>query len=557
MPSLRSSGAPSNSPGPSRTIRTRRRLSPSHMMLGPLLNGDMMPPDEEKVNCSTWGLYFARGAAMSEQKKFPSYRRRHSHACFIEVQDDFGFDTYGDDIYKIKVIVDDHRYLVAGTYDQSSRECNVALQSYGCSEKFKGNLAIFCLSKYEPERFLETFPHFKNAEEKKDVIWRILTSRRPHNFPRVPSRSDTLNPSPNAATLPNFYTLRWVTSSLPFLGFAPSSNPFKFYFLKCLDYAFHTLPIERISENRYTLKQSLQTDYEIWRTEVDARRAVMCSRQAFIPLIACISFYLRLLYHLESKWVDIVAESLRAPFQEPSAFLSKRQQEYERLRQEPAPSKWEWQQLLQKEMSIAPEWLAYFHQIMDIPMIGTFLDVHNSGCFPWLPVFLEAKMPLMLFWGTIDNWSIPQRLTFLTPIHNTTMFPILSAATISTLVKAQKPWPPSPEENRLQEAGSSDARVRLPHITGGLPRPNEDLFAFIKRRDERRLRVISSETTLEHQSRLQREENAQRDRPPGRKGARVLSQRGDDSDETEWKLRRKRTDTDPNDKVIFIINTEK
>ncbi|KAJ3726417.1 hypothetical protein DFJ43DRAFT_1002189 [Lentinula guzmanii] len=101
------------------------------------------------------------------------------------------------------------------------------------------------------------------------------------------------------------------------------------------------------------------------------------------------------------------------------------------------------------------------------------------------------------------------------------MFPIPSAATISTLVKAQKPWPPSPEENRLQEAESSEARVRLPRITGGLPRPNEDLFAFIKRRDERRLRVISSETTLEHQSRLQREENAGRDRPPGRKGARV------------------------------------
>ncbi|KAJ3736854.1 hypothetical protein DFJ43DRAFT_975938, partial [Lentinula guzmanii] len=49
----------------------------------------------------------------------------------------------------------------------------------------------------------------------------------------------------------------------------------------------------------------------------------------------------------------------------------------------------------------------------------------------------------------------------------------------------------------------------------------EDLFTFIKRRGERRLRVITSETTLEHQSRLQREENARRDRPPGRKGARV------------------------------------
>ncbi|KAJ3780206.1 hypothetical protein GGU10DRAFT_381021 [Lentinula aff. detonsa] len=37
----------------------------------------------------------------------------------------------------------------------------------------------------------------------------------------------------------------------------------------------------------------------------------------------------------------------------------------------------------------------------------------------------------------------------------------------------------------------------------------------------------------------------------------LLSQRGDDGDKTERKLRQKQTNTDPNDKVIFIINTEK
>ncbi|KAJ3780215.1 hypothetical protein GGU10DRAFT_381006 [Lentinula aff. detonsa] len=258
----------------------------------------------------------------------------------------------------------------------------------------------------------------------------------------------------------------WVTSSLPFLGFAPSSNPFKFHFLKCLDYALHTLPIERVGHNRYMLKKSLQTDWDslernmraflsvcmkvnqlnipedfwlwlypnfymyhgLWNTKLEAHRAAMRSRHAFLPLIACISFYLHLLYHLENKWVDVVGQALRVPWQEPSTFLSKRQQKYERLRQEPAPLKWEWQQRLQKEMSISPEWLAYFHQIMDIPMVGTYLDVHNSGCFPWLPIFLEAKMPLMLFWGTINHWSIPKRLTFLLPTPETAMFPIPSAA---------------------------------------------------------------------------------------------------------------------------------
>ncbi|KAJ3803534.1 hypothetical protein F5876DRAFT_18159, partial [Lentinula aff. lateritia] len=49
----------------------------------------------------------------------------------------------------------------------------------------------------------------------------------------------------------------------------------------------------------------------------------------------------------------------------------------------------------------------------------------------------------------------------------------------------------------------------------------ENLFAFIQRREDYRLKVIASETSTERQSRLQREANADKDQPPGRKGARV------------------------------------
>ncbi|KAJ3995883.1 hypothetical protein F5050DRAFT_1763972 [Lentinula boryana] len=45
--------------------------------------------------------------------------------------------------------------------------------------------------------------------------------------------------------------------------------------------------------------------------------------------------------------------------------------------------------------------------------------------------------------------------------------------------------------------------------------------------------------------------------PFGPSSTQHFNEQGDDSDETERELRRKRTDTDPNDKVIFIINTEK
>lgn len=381
--------------------------------------------------------------------------------------------------------------------------------------------------------------------------------RKPFNFPKIPPRHQPVNLSPHATTLPNFYAPRWIDSSIPFLGFAPSSNPFKFHFLKCLDYAFDSLPIVKDNDGHYVLRSSEKANWDSlernmraflracmrvnslavpenfrlwpypnnygyrsrWKTEMDARYAAMRSRQAFIPLIACISFFLHLLYHLESQWVDLVISAFEHNARLPSIspFLSKRQQEYERLRREPFPTKWQWKEQLQQQTSISSEWLEYFHQILDLPMVGTFLDPHTSDCLPWIPVFLRAKMPLMLYWGSINNWSIP-----------TTLNRLISApdsALINTLISQQTPYPPppSPIEQRLtREFPIYKPRLRLPRIDGGtLPRPNENLFAFIQRREDHRLKVIASETSTERQSRLQREANADKDRPPGRKGARV------------------------------------
>ncbi|KAJ3872954.1 hypothetical protein F5051DRAFT_338449 [Lentinula edodes] len=106
------------------------------------------------------------------------------------------------------------------------------------------------------------------------------------------------------------------------------------------------------------------------------------------------------------------------------------------------------------------------------------------------------------------------------------VIPTPTATIIKTLISEQTPYPPSP---RVQENLPIDInvpnykpRLRLPRIDGGtLPRPNEDLFSFIERRDAQRLRAISSETAVERQSRLSREKNAEKDRAPGRKGARV------------------------------------
>ncbi|KAF8823664.1 hypothetical protein HHX47_DHR9000321 [Lentinula edodes] len=150
-------------------------------------------------------------------------------------------------------------------------------------------------------------------------------------------------------------------------------------------------------------------------------------------------------------------------------------------------------------------------------MVGAFVDVHNSGCLPWIPVFLKAKMPLMLYWGSLNNWSIPPTLDHLISTPNSSI--------INTLISEQRPYPPPPlpiEEQIPREILTNKPRLRLPRLDGGsLPRPNESLFDFIQRREVHRLKVIASESPVERQSRLQREENATKDRPPGRKGARV------------------------------------
>ncbi|KAJ3924977.1 MAG: hypothetical protein NXY57DRAFT_1044491, partial [Lentinula lateritia] len=335
--------------------------------------------------------------------------------------------------------------------------------------------------------------------------------RKPFNFPQIPPRHQPVNLSPNATKLPDFYKPRWIASSLPFLGFAPSSNPFKFRFLKCLDYSVDSVPIVKDPSGFHVLRSSEAADWDSleknmraflracmrvnslaipedfrlwpypnnygyrlrWKTEMDARHAAMRSRLAFIPLIACTSFFLHLLYHLESQWVDLVIAALEHNDRLPS--------------------------------------------ILDLPMVGAFLDVHNSGCLPWIPVFLKAKMPLMLYWGSVNNWSIPPTLDHLISTPNSTI--------INTLISEQRPYPPPPlpiEEQIPREIPTNKPRLRLPRIDGGtLPRPNESLFDFIQRREVYRLKVIASESPVERQSRLQREENATKDRPPGRKGARV------------------------------------
>ncbi|KAJ3834512.1 hypothetical protein F5878DRAFT_664702 [Lentinula raphanica] len=162
---------------PTRSRRARRRLSPIHTLLGPSFNGGVEPPLLDQLPGSTMGLYFGQYQALAQKKRFASVSSvRHRHQRFIDIRDGFSFDTDADDIYKTKVIVDNRRFYVCGTYDQSSRDTNHSVKSYGVTETFKGDIVVFFYTVYEPERFLEAMPRFQDAQERKETIRRVLTA---------------------------------------------------------------------------------------------------------------------------------------------------------------------------------------------------------------------------------------------------------------------------------------------------------------------------------------------------------------------------------------------
>ncbi|KAJ3764237.1 hypothetical protein EV360DRAFT_65676 [Lentinula raphanica] len=168
---------------PMRT-RLRRRLSPSHTLLGPSFNGTLTPQLQHQVPGFTTGLYFGRYQAIAEKKRFSStLSSRNKHQRFIDVRDGFSSETEVDDIYLTKVVVDKRRFLVCGTYDQTSPDTNESLKSFNVHERFKGDIVIFFYSVYEPERFLEYVPRFQNVQEREEVHKKCQESYRKPNHP--------------------------------------------------------------------------------------------------------------------------------------------------------------------------------------------------------------------------------------------------------------------------------------------------------------------------------------------------------------------------------------
>ena len=72
----------------------------------------------------------------------------------------------------------------------------------------------------------------------------VFLGPKPYDFPCVPPKNQILDPSYRTPALPDFSVSGWMDPLLPFLGFLPSSNPFKTSFLRSLDYSYFAMPIE-------------------------------------------------------------------------------------------------------------------------------------------------------------------------------------------------------------------------------------------------------------------------------------------------------------------------
>ncbi|KAJ3965023.1 hypothetical protein EV361DRAFT_955400 [Lentinula raphanica] len=173
--SLRANGSRSRSPRAEPSVQ-RRRQSPPHTGLGPLLNGDIMPDEDNRRYGKTLGLYFGHDQAFPERKSFDSVISLLGHKRSIDARSGFDFNTDADDLFKAKITVGARKYYVIGTYNQATHDTNTSFSSYGCTQIFKGDLVIFFHSVHAPERFLDYIPRYPTIEDREANIRRVLTA---------------------------------------------------------------------------------------------------------------------------------------------------------------------------------------------------------------------------------------------------------------------------------------------------------------------------------------------------------------------------------------------
>lgn len=359
----------------------------------------------------------------------------------------------------------------------------------------------------------------------KDEVFTIVKGC-PYDFPLIHKRPDPI-PAFIFFKFTPLRTVDWIRNEHPYMMLIPTHKPFYYPLFDRLDVEEFNVPVKRTEDNAWVLEPNLVTRWVSLERNLRAMLYAMLelcggalprlfqfwafpkrcgyesqysccrhaqiiairSRDAFVPLIAAVTLMLLLLRERELLIKDF-----------------------------------RWRDKVLSKTQIHPQWLAALESSaagdFSLQRVGGIIDLKTCEFRGILHLITELPLDLYLCWGIYED-----RPTHLHPF----VAPLL----------------PSPDEVRELSVVSVSRRhiskTHDPRDSTPLPPNNtmllsksyppvekysgqkvgEDLHAFFARREDADLLKASREPPQQHQSRMQRLENAAKGAVPGRKGARV------------------------------------
>jgi hypothetical protein len=333
---------------------------------------------------------------------------------------------------------------------------------------------------------------------------------------RLPTRDDA--PHPTSLMLGDIWTVHWIRPEAPFMMLVPTNRrPFDGPLFSRLDF-IHNIPLHQSEDRSWSLRSDVIRDWHalehnlhaVWwamlkksdarspaalrywawphrygyhltyRSRSDANIIATRSRNAFIPLMASITFFIIQLDYFATRYGE--------------GFV-------------------EWRRDVIAAADIHPQWFSDLESSivgdLSAARIGGIVDV--SCCqFLWLlPSLRKLNMPLLLHWGPIKQApdSIPSWLEPLAPT--------------STIIGQLR----SIERNFTGRTYSPEPNVPTPVFPPverfSQQRQSESMKQFFARRAQEGRNIINAESPEKRVARLQRDAATARHMAPGKHGARV------------------------------------
>ncbi|KAL0569415.1 hypothetical protein V5O48_012550 [Marasmius crinis-equi] len=361
-----------------------------------------------------------------------------------------------------------------------------------------------------------------------DSLYSIPSAYPPFNFPHIPPLDVSREPSALAKTYFNVTTPGWITDATPYLGFVPAISPTNAPWLRPLRYNYLTIPVQRRDDGRFELRPALCKEWDslernfrsllsaamslsdlnlpypfrLWSfpcqygytrahsTESRARRQALASKEAFLPLMAALSFFAH-------------------------ALVQKRPQEY---------TKQTVMQQLAATRNISETWSSHVvNSLLDAPLTGGYINCSIDSMIRWISLLRLSGMPLCLSWGTHSKFSAIGRSSLLSGLYP-------SHEEVAYLrSQPKRPFEYMSPSSPLDQSSFLSARPNLPHPQssssssnpelrgdqGSNQRPGETMKVFFDRRSEENQRMEIEESWSSRRNRLERLEYSKMNLPPG------------------------------------------